>query len=82
MRVNIYAEELSRDVQVVNKTKGGCVFWGARLMLASARELQTGADDRSAITFWFTNEAMRDRFADALAGVLHGWGRLTDPKEV
>ena len=43
-------------------------------MLASAQELHStvGDDDRSAVTVWFKDLAVRDRFADAVAGALRG----------
>ena len=71
MRVNIYCEELTRDTVVLRRKVGDATFYGARLMLRSPTELQTtGADDRSAVTFWFDQEDVCERFADAIAGVL------------
>lgn len=50
MRVNVYAEEITGEVKVVNKDG----FIGVRFYLASANELHNTPtdDDRSAITFW------------------------------
>ncbi len=50
MRINIYTEELTDEVEVVEK--GG--FHGLRFYLKSPEELHHDADDddRSAITFW------------------------------
>ena len=57
MRINVYAEELptERRVERVKTTADtGRTFFGARIYLASAKELhdEPGDDDRSAITFW------------------------------
>lgn len=54
MRTNVYAEELTDDVEVVTKEVGDKTFYGIRVYLASAPELHNNAgdDDRSAITFW------------------------------
>ena len=50
MRINLYTEELTDDVQVVEKDG----FHGLRFYLKSPHELHhdQGDDDRSAITFW------------------------------
>ena len=50
MRINLYTEELTDDVQVVEKDG----FHGLRFYLRSPHELHHDAedDDRSAITFW------------------------------
>lgn len=50
MRVNVYAEELTGEVKVIEKDG----FWGLRFYLASADELYCtdNDDDRSAVTFW------------------------------
>lgn len=59
MRINVYAEELTDDVQVVSKDVtdaefGTRTFYGVRMFLASPDELHHSPDDddRSAITFW------------------------------
>lgn len=58
-RINIYAEELTSEVEVVRKEVddekfGQRAFYGIRLYLKSPEELHHSAedDDRSAITFW------------------------------
>lgn len=50
MRINIYTEELTNDVQVIEKNG----FHGLRFYLESPEALHddTDDDDRSAITFW------------------------------
>lgn len=58
MRINVYAEELTDEVEVITKTAEGKfgtqTFYGVRLYLKSAPELHadTEDDDRTAITFW------------------------------
>ena len=74
MRVNIYAEEITKDTVVLCKTVKpfGQSFYGCRLMLSSAQDLpiKEGEDARSAVTFWFKKEPVRDRFADSIVGAL------------
>ena len=50
MRVNVYSEELTEDVAIVEKNG----HFGLRFNLASAPALhyQPDDDDRSAVTFW------------------------------
>ncbi len=59
MRVNIYGEELTDEVELVTKevtddTFGTRTFYGLRVFLKSPPELHAHPDDddRSAITFW------------------------------
>lgn len=55
MRVNVYNEELTGDVEIVTVTPDtGRTFYGVRVYLASAQELHytDEDDDRSAVTFW------------------------------
>lgn len=59
MRINVYAEELTRETELVTKTVtdekfGTRTFYGVRMYLASPPELHADPadDDRSAITFW------------------------------
>lgn len=55
MRVNVYAEELTQEVEIVRKTiEDGREFLAVRLFLKSAKDLHHTPkdDDRSAITFW------------------------------
>lgn len=60
MRINVYAEEITTETQIVTKSVNQELFYGVRLFLASPKELHYGTsdDDRSAITFWvpFTKE--------------------------
>lgn len=59
MRINVYAEELTDEVEVVTKTVtdeefGERTFFGLRFFLKSPPELHHSEedDDRSAITLW------------------------------
>lgn len=55
MRVNIYNEELTDEVEVVRAVPGtGKTFIGLRLLLESSEKLHHDGDDddRSAITIW------------------------------
>lgn len=59
MRINVYAEEMTDEVELVTKTVtddefGERVFYGVRLFFKSPPQLHHSADDddRSAITFW------------------------------
>lgn len=55
MRINVYAEELTQEVEIVRKKiDDGREFLAVRLFLKSAKELHYTEkdDDRSAITFW------------------------------
>lgn len=50
MRINVYAEEITNEVEVVEKNG----FYGVRFFLKSHTDLHhvPNDDDRSAITFW------------------------------
>lgn len=59
MRINVYAEELTDEIEITSKTVtdeefGERTFYGVRLFLKSPKELHHSDqdDDRSAITFW------------------------------
>lgn len=60
MRINVYAEEITPEVQWVKKTVedadfGKRTFYGVRVFLKSPPDLHHGNedDDRTAITYWF-----------------------------
>jgi hypothetical protein len=58
MRINIYSQELTKEVELVSKMADtGITYYGVRLYLASPDILHHTAedDDRSAITFWIPN---------------------------
>lgn len=55
MRVNVYHEELTEEVEVVSVTpRPGRTYVGLRFVLASANALHhtPADDDRSAVTLW------------------------------
>lgn len=55
MRVNVYAEEVTTEVEMIKKTaETGITFYGVRFYLKSPEDLHQGKDDddRSAITLW------------------------------
>ena len=56
MRINVYSQELTKEVKLVQKKANdtGIVYSGIRLYLASPDLLHhtDEDDDRSAITFW------------------------------
>jgi hypothetical protein len=72
MRLNVYSQELTREVELVSKTADtGITYYGVRMYLASPDILHHTPedDDRSAITFWipnnktFSKEALEAVFA-------------------
>jgi len=75
MRVNVYAEELSKQIVNVMHNIDGTYFYGTRIFLLSPPELHNtpGEDDRSAVTFWFTDLQQRDRLSMAMSAVLVQW---------
>lgn len=54
MRINVYAEELTTETEIVTKAVNQELFYGIRFFLKSPKELHYGTsdDDRSAITLW------------------------------
>jgi hypothetical protein len=55
MRINIYNEELTSDIEVSTKVAEGKTYYGIRFYLHSAEQLHKEPDDdRSAVTFWTT----------------------------
>jgi hypothetical protein len=58
MRLNIYSQELTPEIELVSKTADtGITYYGVRMYLASPDILHhtPDDDDRSAITFWIPN---------------------------
>jgi hypothetical protein len=70
MRINVYNEELTSDVQVVTvEPRPGRKFIGVRLMLKSPSGLHHTPqdDDRSGVTFWLgTKEGAISYFENVL----------------
>jgi len=58
MRINIYSQELTKEIELVSKVADtGIRYYGVRMYLASPDILHHTPedDDRSAITFWIPN---------------------------
>jgi hypothetical protein len=58
MRINVYSQELTKEIEHVQKTADtGITYHAIRMYLASPDVLhhKPGDDDRSAITFWIPN---------------------------
>lgn len=79
MRINVYSQELTRDIELVSTVADtGITYYGVRMYLASADILHHTPedDDRSAITFWlpnsksFTQQDLADVF-EAMAHQMH-----------
>lgn len=79
MRINVYAEELTAETELVTKTVtdekfGTRTFYGVRMYLASPDVLHADPvdDDRSAITFWVPWTRANGHAFDTLEDVLVG----------
>jgi hypothetical protein len=62
MRINVYSQELTSEVGVVEKQSNtGLVYSAVQLMLHSSPMLHhpPADDDRSAVTFWLPKSAER-----------------------
>jgi hypothetical protein len=58
VRINVYSQELTKEVCLVSKVADtGITYYGVRMFLASPDILHHTPedDDRSAITFWLPN---------------------------
>lgn len=69
MRINVYSQELTPEVQSISqRSNTGALYHAARLVLRSAPQLHhtSDDDDRSAITIWLpASEARREEMAQA-----------------
>jgi hypothetical protein len=75
MRINIYSEELTDEIIFVEKTsENGDTFYGVRMFLLSSNQLHHSEtdDDRSALTFWLTDERQAENLAEAIHTELVG----------
>lgn len=85
MRVNIYSQELTKEVELV-KTKAdtGIVYYGVRMYLASPDVLHHTSmdDDRSAITLWIPNAKSftKEEFGILLSKMAHMVFNAPDPE--
>lgn len=62
MRINVYSQELTSEVKVIEKESNtGLVYSAVQLMLHSSPMLHhpPADDDRSAVTFWLPKSAER-----------------------
>ena len=62
MRINVYSQELTDEVNVIEKTSNtGLVYSAVQLMLHSSDKLHhpPADDDRSAVTFWLPKSKKR-----------------------
>lgn len=70
MRINVYSQELTNEVQEETKVSNtGRIYSAVRLILHSSPMLHHPPkdDDRSAVTFWLPrNPERREEFARAL----------------
>lgn len=69
MRINVYSQELTDEVNVVEKVSNtGLTYSAVQLMLHSSDKLHhpPADDDRSAVTFWLPkSEQRREQLARA-----------------
>lgn len=86
MRLNIYSQELTREVELVSKVADdtGIRYYGIRLYLASPDILHhtDEDDDRSAITFWIPNAMSfgKDDLVDVFAQMTELCERAPNPE--
>jgi len=70
MRVNVYSQELTNEVNVIEKVSNtGLTYSAVQLMLHSSPMLHhpPADDDRSAVTIWLPkSKQRREELADAL----------------
>jgi hypothetical protein len=72
MRINIYSEEITTEVEtVVKKSDTGNEFTGIRFILESSDKLHHNPndDDRSAITFWVPGSLKRGYRSEQLTSI-------------
>ena len=80
MRINVYEEELTSEVDVVSTTTSeNKTFYGVRMFYKSHPDLHHTPtdDDRTAITLWVGDHAMADQLAVSIA---HALGRVKGNK--
>lgn len=71
MRINVYSQELTNEVKLIDKVSNtGLKYHAVQLMLHSSDKLHhpPADDDRSAVTIWLPKSQAR---RDALANTLH-----------
>ena len=73
MRLNVYHEELTNEVEIVwTEPRLGVRYCGLRIFQKSAPELhhRPNDDDRSAVTFWVGSLAEAALFVSALSDAI------------
>jgi hypothetical protein len=79
MRINVYSQELTKEVRLTSKESDtGVIYYGVRMFLASPDILHHTLidDDRSAITFWIPNA--KNFTPSDLAKVFRDMAKLID----
>lgn len=75
MRINVYSQELTPEVQVIEKKSNtAVVYHAAMLVLHSSPMLHhpPADDDRSGVTFWLPKSAeRREEMAKAFEDIAH-----------
>jgi hypothetical protein len=75
MRVNVYSQELTNEVQVIEKVSNtGLVYTAVMLMLHSSEHLHHPPkdDDRSAVAIWLPKSPQRrEELASTLEDMAH-----------
>lgn len=75
MRINVYSQELTDEVEFVSQDSNtGVVYHAARLLLHSSDKLHHPPmdDDRSAVTFWLpASGSRREAMAQAFEEIAH-----------
>jgi hypothetical protein len=86
MRINIYSQELTKEVKLVSKEADtGITYFGVRMYLASPDILHhtSDDDDRSAITFWLPNNKTfsKQDLADVFSEMAEFTTNAPEPQE-
>ena len=75
MRINVYSQELTSEVQVEEKVSNtGLIYTAVRLILHSSEKLHHPPhdDDRSGVTFWLPkSKQRREELARAFEEMAH-----------
>ena len=71
MRVNLYEQELTDEVEIVSvkSTTPGVPYYGVRLLMESSDKLHDG--DRSSVTFWLGTPAKATGYFANVLNELH-----------
>jgi len=73
MRINVYSQELTNEVILIEKDSNtGVVYHAAQLVLHSSEKLHhpPNDDDRSAVTFWLPkSQSRREEMAKAFESI-------------